>query len=494
MTDDGPRPYLLAWRLDGRRVLVVGGGETGTAEVETLQGTGARTVIVDPSPTPRLLDMAERGEVTLRRRRFRPRDVVGVALVVAATDDSKANRRIRRWARLTGAVVNAVDDPANCDVTVPSAIVRGPATIAITTGGHSPAAARYLREALTEAVDAAVPMTYGSVIDIAGNLRNELPATGRYRYDYATWRDRLFRPAMHPAASSPAAISRIAEAFRSNWHDDPAERLGHVSLVGAGPGGRDLLTLRGAYLLSRADIVVHDRLADPELLAIAPVAAKRVPVGKRKGGGVGQDEINDMLIAAARRGERVVRLKGGDPFVFGRGGEEVDVLAEAGIEFEVVPGVSSALAAPALAGVPLTDRRSAASFTVVTGHRISDAAETSDAMVPTGGSLVVLMAASTAAKVAVRLCEVGWAEDEHVLFVHNAGREDQAVATRTLVDVRTDGCPFPSPTVMMLGPTVAAQATRSTFAIVPRGPRRPGPRPIVIGAVQPRPPIGGPPE
>lgn len=454
MTDHGPRPYLLAWRLEGRRVLVVGGGETGTAKVETLQGTGAKITIVDPSPTTRLVDMASRGEVTLRRRTFRPHDVVGVALVVAATDDARANRRIRRWAKLTSAVVNAVDDPANCDVTVPSAIVRGPATIAVTTGGHSPAAARYLRELLTEAVDAAVPMTYGSVIDIAGNLRNELRATGRYRYDYATWRDRLFAPAMHPAASSPAAISRIAEAFRTTWHEASAERIGHVSLVGAGPGGRDLLTLRGAHLLSRADVVVHDRLADPDLLTIAPIAAKRVPVGKHKGGGVAQDEINDTLIAAARRGERVVRLKGGDPFVFGRGGEEVDALAAAGIDVEVVPGVSSALAAPALAGIALTDRRSAASFTVVTGHRICDATATTGAMTPNGGSLVVLMAASTASQVAAQLRRLGWKADDTVAFVHRAGSIEQEVAHLPLVEVERSGCPFPSPTVMMLGPTV----------------------------------------
>lgn len=185
--------------------------------------------------------------------------------------------------------------------------------------------------------------------------------------------------------------------------EPPARRLGRVTLVGAGPGGADLITLRGARALATADVVVYDRLADPELLDLAPHAARRIEVGKAKGWGISQDDINEILVHEARAGAHVVRLKGGDPFVFGRGSEECDALATAGIQCEVVPGVSSALAAPALFGVPLTHRGESASFTVLSGHRVADADHDWSALARSGSTVVVLMAASTAGDVAARL-------------------------------------------------------------------------------------------
>lgn len=185
-------PYLLAWRLEGRTVVVVGGGSIGTAKVETLLDTGARIVVIDPTPSARTLDLARLGRIELRRRRARPTDVVRAALVVAATGDSKVNRRIRRWSRPFGAVVNAVDDKANCDVTVPAVIKRGPATIAVTTGGATPAGARFLREELTELVTAAVPEDVEPLFEHAAAARANLRRRGEYRYDYAAWRQLYF--------------------------------------------------------------------------------------------------------------------------------------------------------------------------------------------------------------------------------------------------------------------------------------------------------------
>ncbi|WP_083915105.1 uroporphyrinogen-III C-methyltransferase [Ilumatobacter nonamiensis] len=248
-------------------------------------------------------------------------------------------------------------------------------------------------------------------------------------------------------------------------------KSGKVTLVGAGPGGADLITVRGARALATADVVIHDRLADPELLDLAPASAERIPVGKGKGFGATQDAICDLIVNRAASGRQVVRLKGGDPFVFGRGAEELDAIAAAGLEVEVVPGVSSALAAPALAGISLTDRRHSASFTVLTGHRAKDGHNDWEALASSGSTLVVLMAATTASDVAHDLIDAGRPADQPVAFVHAAGTDRQDRRTVALADVARDGCPFPSPTVMVVGEvadprSVQRARTTSTASLV----------------------------
>ncbi len=446
-------PYLLAWRLENRKVVVVGGGSIGTAKVETLLDTGARIVVIDPQPSTRALDMARLGMIELKQRRACPLDMIGAALVVAATGDELVNRRIRRWSKPWGAVVNAVDDKANCDVTVPAVIKRGPATIAITTGGATPAGARFLREELTEIVSAAVPEDVAPLFEHATAARRNLRERGAYRYDYAAWRQLYFEPGLAAIRSGRvSAIGEVRRRFEAEFAGAVTPlRPGRVTLVGAGPGGADLITVRGARALAAADVVIYDRLSDPELLDLAPAAAERIPVGKGKGFGTTQDEINELLIARAAAGSHVVRLKGGDPFVFGRGGEEADAAASAGLEVSVVPGLSSALSGPALAGIPLTDRRYSSSFTVISGHDASAETGRSAGPAGSGSTLVALMAASNADALAARLLDDGWCSSEPVAFVHAAGTAEQQVARRCLSEVVATGCPFPSPTVMVVG-------------------------------------------
>ncbi len=456
------RPYLLSWRLEDRKVVVVGGGSIGTGKIETLLGTGARIVVVDPAPSRRVEELSREGMLFLRRRRARPTDMVAAALVVAATGDSAVNRRLRRWAKVAGAVVNAVDDKQNCDVTVPAAVHRGPATIAISTDGASPAASRFLREELAGAVDHAIPLLTAEVVGQAAEARGELRRTGHYRYDYPAWRDGFFKPAMDAVRSGHLkAVDDVKRRFVAEFDSAAQHRPGRVTLVGAGPGDPDLITVRGARSLACAAVVVYDRLVDQRTLALAPAAAERIPVGKGKGFGHTQDEINSLLIERALAGDDVVRLKGGDPFVFGRGGEEADALAAAGVGVDVVPGISSALSAPLLAGIPVTDRRHAASFTVVTGHRATQNHDGGDPWT-TGASetMVVLMAATTADRVARRLRAGGRPGTEPVAFIHRAGSPLQEVEVTCLDEVERRGCPFPSPTVMVVGP-VAAMARRS---------------------------------
>ncbi|MFV0257761.1 MAG: uroporphyrinogen-III C-methyltransferase [Acidimicrobiales bacterium] len=439
----------LAWKLEGATVLVVGAGPVAEGKVEVLRGTGADLVVVGPEPTPRIVDLAAAGALRLVERRVRRRDVIGVRLVVAATGHRRVNRRVRRWAHLARAVVNVVDDPALCDVTFPAVVRRGAATVAVSTAGASPASARFVREE----IERALPPAVADLIDTAAAARRDLRAAGRYRYDYPAWRQRLLEPGLAAVrADGSGALGEIRRRFLAGFDGPTAVTTGSVVLVGAGPGGPDLITVRGARALAAADVVVYDRLADPGLLELAPVAAERIPVGKAKGGGVAQDEIHRLLVDRARAGFRVVRLKGGDPFVFGRGSEELDAMTAAGIAVEVVPGLTSAVAGPALAGIPVTHRGTAASFTVLSGHRIADLDHRWEALASSASTLVVLMGASTARGIAERLRAAGRPADEPVAVIHRAGYADQQTASVTLGGLARDGSPLPSPSVLVIGP------------------------------------------
>jgi len=241
------------------------------------------------------------------------------------------------------------------------------------------------------------------------------------------------------------------------------EPIGSVALVGAGPGGADLITVRGARALGDAHVIVADRLADHELLRYASPAAEIIDVGKCKGAGPAQADINAILVDRARRGMRVVRLKGGDPFMFGRGGEEIDSLDAAGIPWEIVPGVSSALGAPALAGISVTERGLSASVTVISGHR-ADAATAYrwGALAQATDTLVVLMAASTSREIACGLIAAGVSPDLPAAACHRAGQPEAQSAVLTLGALADRGCPFPSPTVLVIGAVAAHQRVSST--------------------------------
>jgi uroporphyrin-III C-methyltransferase len=249
----------------------------------------------------------------------------------------------------------------------------------------------------------------------------------------------------------------MAEHSRTTEQARGTEHTGRVVLVGAGPGDPDLLTVGGARALGRADVVVHDRLVSEAVLALARPSADLIGVGKRKGGGCPQEVINDLLIGHARAGRFVVRLKGGDPFLFGRGGEECDALERHGIPCEVIPGISAAFAAPASAGVPVTHRGLSNAVTVISGHVLGEYDWCALSRVP--GSLVVMMAATTAAGVAAELIAHGRPLDQPVAIIHAATTPAQRTAFMTLDELRREGCPLPSPSVLVIGDV----ATRGTM-------------------------------
>ena len=433
--------------LEGERALLAGGGPVAAEKVVPLLHAGARVHLVAPEISREMEPWLSR-VWRVERRAVQVSDVAGAKVVVAATNDAEVNRRIVAEARALGILAQAADDKPYCDFYSPAVVRRGPVTMTVSTDGGSPLLAGQLRRLL----DAAIPRSLTDVGELLVRLR-ERGLKGLSR------RGRLLRALVDPtitrlvdAGEWDAAEARLEALFHER--EEPFVP-GSVAIVGAGPGSRQLLTLRALDRIQRADVILHDALVEQEVLDLALPGTEIVDVGRRARAVVReapQDERRvALMLEKAREGKRVVRLHAGDPFVFGRGGEEVDALTAADIPWEVVPGVSAALAAPAAAGVPLTQRGKARGFSVRTGH---------DAGGPTQGRLrpgeetvVVLMGLESAASVLEGLIEEGRPADTPAVAVASATRSSERIVTGTLAtladEIRTAG--LVSPVTLIVG-------------------------------------------
>jgi uroporphyrin-III C-methyltransferase/precorrin-2 dehydrogenase/sirohydrochlorin ferrochelatase len=378
--------YPVMLDLSGRRCLVVGGGGVALGKVQGLLAEGARVRVVAIAPVPALVELAAAGALEIERRAYQASDLDECALVFAATDDREVNRHVFADARARGIWANVADDPELCAFHLPARVRRGAFQLAIASAGGAPFVVRRLRKLLerrlgpewAEWTEAAV--RFRRFVRATGLPRDEMEK--RYDQFFAATVDGKRLTARVPTSKEEAAWLRGQTGECSGnlagtdvAHDRPELALtgkgtvGSVSLVGAGPGDAGLLTLRGRQRLLAADAVVYDRLAASALPTDLRPQVQLRCVGKEAGNHpVPQEEINALLVCLAREGNRVVRLKGGDPYVFGRGGEEVEALVAAGIPFEVIPGVTSAVGALAYAGIPITHRGEAVRITMITAH------------------------------------------------------------------------------------------------------------------------------
>jgi uroporphyrin-III C-methyltransferase/precorrin-2 dehydrogenase/sirohydrochlorin ferrochelatase len=461
------RYYPVGLDLEGQRVLVVGGGKVAEGKIDQLLDCGAHVALVSPTATPRLAALATGGQIEWIARPFEPTDVDGAWIVIAAADDRSANAAVARDARAVGRLVNSVDDVPNCDFIAMSVLRRGDVQVSISTGGGSPAMARWLREEL----ESLLPEELGPLLDVLAEVRGEFKAAGQLPPPYAPWRDAIQRILPLLAAGRREEARRVLSLSLRDAgprqegapHPNPLPEgegmpPGTVYLVGAGPGDPGLLTVRAKELLESADVVIYDRLVDASVLALVSPRAELIDVGKEPGAHcASQSQINALLIAQADQGRQVVRLKGGDPFVFGRGGEEAVALAAAGVPFEVVPGVSAALAAPAYAGIPVTHRGSAPAVAIVTGHGAEGTAVDWDALARSGATLVILMGMANLPTISRRLVEAGLADSTPVAIVQNGTRSNQATLVATLKDIatRAHAAGIGSPATIVVGDVVA---------------------------------------
>jgi uroporphyrin-III C-methyltransferase/precorrin-2 dehydrogenase/sirohydrochlorin ferrochelatase len=440
-----PALLPLFLNLTGRDVVLIGGGPVAAAKLDQLLAVGARIRVVSPAVVPAI----ERAGVPVTRRAFVPADLDGAWLVIAAATPD-VNREVAAAAEHRRCFVNAVDDPPNASAFLSGVVRRDGVTIAISTSGAAPALTSLLRQAL----DAVLPGDLGTWIAEATRQRavwrrEGVPMEARKPrllealnalYDThagdAPEQAAEGAPTEKRTGGEPpsSGINARIVADESNGRSRP-EQTGHVSLVGAGPGDPALLTRKAMARLRAADLVLYDALIDDRILRYAR-RAQRFFVGKRAGRhAMTQRAIHGVMIRAARRGRRVVRLKGGDPFVFGRGGEEMLALERAGISFDIVPGVTSAIAAPALAGIPVTHRGVSGALLVVSGHDEETFATAIGQLRPNGVTLVVLMGLGRAAALAALLVDRGWGSGTPAAIISDASGPSQHVWRGTLQDL-----------------------------------------------------------
>ena len=414
----------LFLHLRGRRVVLVGAGPVGASKLGQLLAAGADVRVIAPEVHP---DVTAAG-VVIERRAFVPSDLDGAWLVVAAATP-EVNREVASAAEERRVFVNAVDDPPNATAYLGGVVRRDGVTLAISTQGEAPAVAGLLREALDELLPR----------DLAAWMATARESRQEWRRDGVPMGERrpLLLKALNRLYEAPSTV------VRSVGSSDPTDRRGsmttrgHVSLVGAGPGDPALLTRKAALTLRRADLVLYDALVDERVVGLAR-RAQKFYVGKRAGRhALSQHEIEALLVSQVKRGKRIVRLKGGDPFVFGRGGEEAQALERAGISYDVVPGVSSAIAAPASAGIPLTHRDHASAFLVVSGHDQEVFGSAVHALKPNGVTLVILMGLARRAELASQLVEAGWEAATAAAIVSEGTLPTEQTWRGTLGDLAT---------------------------------------------------------
>lgn len=493
--------YPVFLDVRGRRAVVIGGGAVAEQKVLGLLDASARVIVVSPETTPRLDELAGAGAIELLRRSYRAGDLAGAWLAIAATDDRAVNAAVWAEAEQRGVPLNAVDDLDHCSFIAPAIHRAGDITVAVSTAGKSPALAVRLRERIARLVDRAE----ARLCELLGELRPELAArVPDARARTALWyrivdsdvidfvrrddvngaRRRVEELVREPGGSRETGVVYLVgagpgdpglitvqglEVLRSAevvvydrlvgapGTGERANMNGKVYLVGAGPGDPQLLTLKALRVLESADVVLHDELVSAEILALAPARARLHNVGKRCGQRrTTQEEINALLMAHASDGRTVVRLKGGDPLIFGRAGEEMEALREAGIDFEIIPGVTAAMAAAASARIPLTDRRLSSKLIFLTGHPCAGKPQFDWKVVGAPDATAVLyMPGSDYDGLAAGLREAGFDGQTPCMIVSCASTPQEQIH-RTALGKLPQAPRFPAPVVLIIGMVAAA--------------------------------------
>ncbi len=424
--------FPVFMRLVSRDVLVVGGGEIAARKVRLLRKGQAHIRVLAPQLCDELKQQRNDRELTWIDQVFHAEHFGSPVLVIAATNQPEVNRQVASVAQARGVPVNVVDDAQSSTAIMPSIVDRSPVVIALSSGGTAPVLARRLRDQ----IEKSLPAGYGRLAALSGAIRQRVMQTLPEPKSRLRFWERVFDgPVAQRAVSGDLDSARelLDESLRHAQDQDMPQ--GEVFLVGVGPGDPDLLTLRAHRLMQLADVVLYDRLIPEAIMDLVRRDAERIDVGKRRRNHtLPQEDINALLVRLARQGQRVLRLKGGDPFMFGRGGEEIEELMEAGVPFQVVPGITSALGCAAYAGIPLTHRDHAQSCVFVTGHPKADGSLDLDwpRLAHRQQTLVVYMGVGSLPALCTALSQAGLPVDWPAALIFNGTRPNQTVVTGQL--------------------------------------------------------------
>ncbi|WP_186474465.1 siroheme synthase CysG [Psychrobacter sp. KCTC 72983] len=470
--------FPLFFKLEGRKVLIVGGGEVALRKADLLSRAGACITILAPDISHEIRELLSDNKHELIEKNYHKSYMSGARVIIAATDDETLNHEIYADATELNIPVNVVDTPPLCDFIFPAIIDRNPIVIGISSNGKAPVLARLLRARL----ETLIPQGYGKLAKLAGDFRSEVKSkiptlTGRRQFWERAFEGQVSQLMFagnetEAAAQLQADLDSTAAAIHDKAHaaenttptlSDESEKksppVGEVYIVGAGPGDPELLTFKALRLMQQADIVYYDALVSPQVLDLCRRDADKVFVGKKRSNHtVAQLGINELLVNSAKEGRRVVRLKGGDPFIFGRGGEEIESLRAHGVPYQVVPGITAANAAASYAGIPLTHRDHSQSVRFVTGFLKAGTPNNNfKNFLNTDETVVFYMGLHSLARLTEGLVDAGRSADTPIAIVSNASMPNQQVLTGTLASIvsQQETAQLPTPALLIMGDVVS---------------------------------------
>lgn len=416
--------------LKNQDCLVVGAGEIAARKIELLARAGAKITVVAKKISPHVTNLEASCKLSLLQKSFTPDDLNGFKLVVSATDNRETNQLVAKTADELNILVNVVDNQDLCSFIFPAIIDRSPIIAAVSSGGAAPVLARLLRAK----IESIIPPAYGRLAQLAEKFRNDVKKHIKEPSQRRIFWENIFQGSVAElvfAGNEQGAEQQLQQAL-SKQKDSVS--LGEVYLIGAGPGAPDLLTFRALRLMQQADVIVYDHLVSPEILDLARRDSEKIYVGKqREKHTLPQESINILLADLAKAGKRVVRLKGGDPFIFGRGGEEIETLMQQGINFQVVPGITAASGCATYAGIPLTHRDHAQSCTFVTGHLKDNSINLNwTQLAAPNQTIVIYMGLVGLEKICQSLIDHGSPKDLPIALVQQGTTSNQRVITGTL--------------------------------------------------------------
>ena len=455
--------YPIFIDLNDQPCLMVGAGPVALRKIRLMLAAGAKITVIAPHICQELVDETD-GRIEFARRKFQDSDIEGYRLVTAATNDPIVNQRVSELAQSQNIPVNVVDNPELCSFITPSIIDRSPVVIAISTGGGAPVLARLLRAK----IESLVPSSYGKLASAMASFRDHLKDRLTQERDRRLFWDKIVQgPIGEQFLSGRSEDGKLALASAVESATSFIDNRGKVALIGAGPGDPDLLTFKAIRLMQEADVVLYDRLVSEEILNMTRRDADRIYVGKKRAEhAVAQHDINQLLVDLALEGKNVVRLKGGDPYIFGRGGEEIELLAENNISFQIVPGVTAASGCATYAGIPLTHRDHAQSCLFVTGHLKDGTVNLNwDLLATPNQTVVIYMGLVGLPIICKKLIEHGVSSDMPIALVQQGTTQNQRVYPGTLgtMEQSIKDKSIQAPTLIIVGSVVSLQPKLAWF-------------------------------